>query len=88
MASNAVVCWSLSALSTSTFSLGGHGIQLAGLLEKAGSVKTVYRPSSISVGIVTVKGSRRIGQSLEGKEEIRSCISRLGTLGCKSGSWL
>ena len=37
---------------------------------------------------MTVEGRRKIGQLLEGKGEISGFISRLGTLGWKSGSWV
>lgn len=46
------------------------------------------RHLTASVGILTVKGKEKTEQLLEGKGEISSFISRLGTLGWKSGSCL
>ena len=46
------------------------------------------RHLTASVGILTVKGKEKTERLLEGKGEISSFISRLGTLGWKSGSCL
>lgn len=54
---------------------------------------TVYqeRPKALNCkcgNFDSEREERKKGQSLEGKGEISSFISRLGTLGQKSGSWV